>query len=163
MKRLLVVIAAATIAMAATAAPALARQRYQVQSGDTLARIAVRFDTTVEALAAANGISDADVIYVGDWLRLDAGEASIGSSPPSSSDDSGVWAALAQCESGMTNANSGNGFYGYFQFVPETWNQYRPGLPTDYSYAGQLEVARLLQADAGWDQWPGCASQLGLL
>jgi hypothetical protein len=74
-----------------------------------------------------------------------------------------VWAALARCESGMSNATSGNGYYGYFQFAPETWNHYRPGLPTDYSYGEQLEVARLLQAEAGWGQWPGCASQLGFL
>jgi LysM repeat protein len=45
-------------------------QTYTVQAGDNLFRIALRFGVTVEALAAANGISDITLIYVGQVLRI---------------------------------------------------------------------------------------------
>jgi LysM repeat protein len=41
-----------------------------VQSGDTLAAIAVRFGTSVEAIQAANGIADTDVILIGQVLVI---------------------------------------------------------------------------------------------
>ncbi len=41
---------------------------YVVQTGDTLAEIAFQTGTTVEYLAAANGIADPDVIYAGQTL-----------------------------------------------------------------------------------------------
>ena len=41
---------------------------YVVQSGDTLSGIALQMGTTVEYLAAANGISDPDVIYAGQTI-----------------------------------------------------------------------------------------------
>ncbi|MCY3928644.1 MAG: LysM domain-containing protein [Acidobacteria bacterium] len=44
---------------------------YTVRSGDTLSSIATRHRTTVAALAAANGIADADQIDVGQQLRVD--------------------------------------------------------------------------------------------
>ncbi len=42
---------------------------YQVQSGDTLYRIAVRYGTTVGAIMNANGLASS-MIYVGQWLRI---------------------------------------------------------------------------------------------
>lgn len=44
--------------------------RYTVQPGDTLTRIAARFGTTVEALAAANGLVNPHLIYVGQVLVI---------------------------------------------------------------------------------------------
>jgi len=41
---------------------------YVVQSGETLSGIAAELGTTVEDLAAANGISDPDLIYAGQTL-----------------------------------------------------------------------------------------------
>jgi rare lipoprotein A len=41
---------------------------YVVQRGDTLSELALQWGTTVEALAAANGIADPDLIYVGQTL-----------------------------------------------------------------------------------------------
>ncbi len=50
---------------------------YIVQEGDTLLGLAFEFDTTVAALAAANGISDEDFLYVGQELIIPApGEVS---------------------------------------------------------------------------------------
>ena len=48
-------------------------QFYQVQRGDTLYRIAVRFGTTVPALASLNGISNPNRIYAGQTLCVKAG------------------------------------------------------------------------------------------
>ncbi len=76
----------------------------------------------------------------------------------------GVWPALAQCESGMTNAATGNGYWGYFQFSLSTWWSIgETGYPTDYDYAHQRAAAERLQARSGWSQWPFCARKLGLL
>lgn len=43
---------------------------YTVKSGDTLGAIAARFNTTVKALAAANGITNPDRIAVGQKLKV---------------------------------------------------------------------------------------------
>lgn len=43
---------------------------YTIQSGDTLSEIAERFDTTVSQLCEWNGISNPNVIYAGDTIRV---------------------------------------------------------------------------------------------
>lgn len=43
---------------------------YTVQSGDTLSHIASRYNTTVPALQKLNGISNKDVIYAGQTLKV---------------------------------------------------------------------------------------------
>ncbi len=93
------------------------------------------------------------------------GEASSGSSGSSEAGSDDVWAALAQCESGGDpTANTGNGYYGMYQFSLSTWQAYGgSGLPSEASAAEQTAVAKRLQAAAGWGQWPHCAAQLGLL
>lgn len=48
---------------------------YIVQPGDTLSKIAVRHNTTVAALIAANGITNPDRIWVGQRLRIGGGSA----------------------------------------------------------------------------------------
>jgi LysM repeat protein len=59
---------------APTPAPASppAAQSYVVQEGDTLSAIATRFGTTVEAIQAANGLGEADVINIGQVLVIPA-------------------------------------------------------------------------------------------
>lgn len=44
---------------------------YTVKSGDTLSGIAVKFGTTVDALKSINGISNANLIQVGQTLKVD--------------------------------------------------------------------------------------------
>ena len=74
-----------------------------------------------------------------------------------------VWARLRQCESGGRYAtNSGNGFYGAYQFHPQTWrNLGYPGLPHQAPPEMQDEAARKLQARSGWGQWPVCSRRIG--
>jgi LysM repeat protein len=45
---------------------------YKVRPNDTLGTIADKFDTTIEAIQAFNGLSDADVIQVGQDLQIPA-------------------------------------------------------------------------------------------
>lgn len=51
---------------------------YTVRSGDTLSSIAAKFGTSYQALASLNGISNPNLIYVGQVLRV-SGSASTGS------------------------------------------------------------------------------------
>lgn len=76
-----------------------------------------------------------------------------------------VWAALAQCESGGNPAtNTGNGYYGMYQFTLGTWQSLGgTGLPSEASADTQTALAQALQARSGWGQWPACAASLGLL
>jgi len=44
-----------------------------VQRGDNLFRIALRYGTTVQAIASANGIANPALIYVGQTLKIPSG------------------------------------------------------------------------------------------
>jgi hypothetical protein len=76
----------------------------------------------------------------------------------------GVWAALRNCESsGNYTENTGNGYYGAYQFSQATWSALGyPRRPDQASAAMQDEAAQRLQARSGWGQWPACAAALGL-
>lgn len=91
--------------------------------------------------------------------------SSSSSSSSSAVSASGVWAALAQCESGGNpSTNTGNGYYGLYQFSLATWRSLGgSGLPSENSAAEQTRIAQILQARSGWGQWPACAAKLGLL
>jgi hypothetical protein len=87
-----------------------------------------------------------------------------------------VWLALADCETGDSdgrppftarwNYNGSSGFDGGLQFLPSTWTA--QAQETGYAQAWQaplevqIQVAKKLQAKAGWGQWPACARKLGL-
>jgi LysM repeat protein len=65
--------------------PPATGQTYVVQRGDTLGSIARRFGTTYQAIAAANGIANPNLIYVGQTLRISGGTTTpppTGSTPP---------------------------------------------------------------------------------
>lgn len=74
------------------------------------------------------------------------------------------FARLRQCESGGNYAaNTGNGYYGAYQFSASTWRSLGySGLPHQASAGTQDQAAIRLQARAGWGQWPSCARRLGL-
>jgi hypothetical protein len=72
---------------------------------------------------------------------------------------------IALCESsGNPSLDTGNGFYGAFQFALATWRSLGlEGKPSDYSYEEQKAAAMKLQALRGWGQWPACARKYGLV
>ena len=77
---------------------------------------------------------------------------------------SGVWLELRECESGDNyQENTGNGYYGAYQFSWATWNSLGyPGRPDLEPYWVQDDAAEQLQAEYGWGQWPACSAALGL-
>jgi LysM repeat protein len=56
-----------------TVTPALADTTYVVQSGDTLGSISRKFNVTLSALMQANNITNPDLIFVGQTLRIPTG------------------------------------------------------------------------------------------
>lgn len=80
----------------------------------------------------------------------------IGAAQPAGAGD--VFAQIRQCESGNNySTNTGNGFYGAYQFTQGTWQSLGySGLPSNASPATQDEAARRLAARSGLGQWPVC-------
>lgn len=74
---------AAAAPAAPAAAPAAAGESvYTVQPGDTLGRIAQRFNTTAAELTRINGLANPDAIKVGQKLKVPGGAgATTGASP----------------------------------------------------------------------------------
>jgi len=79
----------------------------------------------------------------------------------------GVWDELAMCESGGNwSTNTGNGFVGGLQFLPQTWASHggdafapSPHLATREQ---QIAVAERVLDSQGWRAWPACSAMLGL-
>lgn len=132
---------------------------YTVVSGDTLSGIANRFGVSVSDLVSANGITDPNLIYVGQTIQVPGGASGSGGGggagsssstsstvPANSQAGDGSYASMihrvfgsygdqavlvAMCESTM-NPNAYNGVLGaagLFQIIPSTW--------AGTSYAGQ--------------------------
>lgn len=74
----------------------------------------------------------------------------------------GNWCTLAKCESGDRDVNTGNGFYGFFQFDKQTWKAYGGTTPTAYGAPAseQLRVAQNLYNNRKWQPWPSCGANL---
>ena len=82
-------------------------------------------------------------------------------------DTSTVWDELAMCESsGDWSANTGNGFIGGLQFLPQTWvsnggSAFAPS-PHLATREQQIAVAERVLDSQGWRAWPACSAMLGL-
>jgi hypothetical protein len=76
----------------------------------------------------------------------------------------GSLGALRQCESGgNSSTNTGNGYYGAYQFTQQTWSSAgMSGSPASASPAQQDAAAQKVQAQQGWGPWPACSVKLGL-
>ena len=83
-----------------------------------------------------------------------------GSTPPTN--DGLNWAALANCESGGNpSTNTGNGYYGLYQFSLPTWQAVGgSGYPHENSAAEQTHRAQILLQQSGDEQWPACGDLL---
>lgn len=105
-------------------------------------------------LLAASAIGTAGITTLG-ALSGAAGGASLVPSPA-------AWAALRNCESGGDYAiNTGNGFYGAYQFNLQTWwGLGYSGLPSSASPAVQDQAALQLWEQRGAEPWPVCGAYL---
>lgn len=81
---IMLVIAVLLAPTAAFAEPDPASTVYVVQRGDTLARIAARYGVSISALAAANGIRNANLIYTGQRLVIPGKSAPASAPKPGS-------------------------------------------------------------------------------
>ena len=74
------------------------------------------------------------------------------------------FAALRSCESsGNYEDNTGNGYYGAYQFSLSTWDGLgESGLPSQAPPDVQDAAAYTLYRQSGWAPWPACSAILGL-
>ena len=102
---------------------------------------------------AASAVAVAGVTAAGSLV-----EGASASTTPSASS----WAALRNCESsGNYATNTGNGFYGAYQFDLSTWASLGlSGLPSNASPAVQDQAAQTLYAQRGSEPWPVCGAYL---
>ena len=106
------------------------RHRAPTNTGRVLARTAIAGAATVAPLAAA----------------------------PAAHAEGTVWDKLAQCEStGNWAINTGNGYYGAYQFTLSTWRSVGGrGYPNQNSLGEQTYRAEILRQRVGLGQWPVC-------
>jgi hypothetical protein len=72
---------------------------------------------------------------------------------------------LRLCESGGTyNRNSGNGYYGAYQYAISSWGGYGGYARADLAPA-EVQDAKVMAdiAVRGWYPWPACARKIGVL
>ena len=67
---------------------------------------------------------------------------------------------LRLCESGdHYGENTGNGYYGAYQFATRTWDALGfNGRPDRAKPVVQNRAARKLHKEAGWSAWPSCSA-----
>jgi hypothetical protein len=75
----------------------------------------------------------------------------------------GVWLQLRECESGDNYAeNTGNGYYGAYQFDLGTWQRLGyPGRPDQAAPAVQDAAAQKLYSERGFAPWPATSRACG--
>ena len=91
------------------------------------------------------------------------GVASIGSSAQAATANDCY--RLRVCESSDNyRANTGNGYYGAYQFDLSTWHSNGfSGSPNEASPQTQDQAAALVYSRRGWQPWPACSRRLGLV
>jgi hypothetical protein len=93
-------------------------------------------------------------------LALTAVGAGVGIFAAASPASADIYSQIRQCESGGNYAtNTGNGYYGAYQFSQQTWNGLGySGVPSDAPPAVQDAAAAQLAGSAGFGQWPVCGA-----
>ena len=157
---------------------------YVVHPGDSFWAIGRRYNVTMDNLATYNNMNLWGALYAGTTLRIPSVKwraASTAASPvaadapltvvspmtaPASSGaaPAGVWACIAAHESGGNPAeNTGNGYYGMYQFTPGSWAAAGgTGNPAGAPASEQTAVAQRLQQMQGWGAWPVSSAACGL-
>jgi len=161
---------------------------YVVHSGDTLSGIGAKVGRSWPQLWRANSriVHNPDLIFPGQRLRVPGHDAPsltrhVAKVPAETADRrrlrtahhhatiwtnhaSGVWAAIAQCESGGNwAADTGNGFFGGLQFTLSSWHAAGgSGMPNQATPSEQIRVAINLQRMQGWGAWPVCSARAGV-
>lgn len=76
-----------------------------------------------------------------------------------------IWYQLRLCEAGNDyRRNSGNGYYGAYQFSISSWNNFKGYARADLAPPEIQDMkAQETQARRGWYPWPSCARKLGLI
>ncbi|WP_439675775.1 transglycosylase family protein [Embleya sp. MST-111070] len=92
----------------------------------------------------------------------------VGRAAPAEAVSDDVWDRLAECESsGRWSLDSGNGYYGGLQILPSTWDeaggQEYADRPDRATREEQIAVAEQILSMQGWEAWPQCARQIGML
>lgn len=142
----------------AAARAAAARARSAAERAAAIAAAAVAAQAARAAAAAAAAAAKTPPVS---GLPAPGG---LGTAPPPPSSLSAEFAALAECESGGNYAeNTGNGYYGAYQFALSTWYSLgETGLPSSAAPAVQNAAALQLYDADGWAPWPACSAMLGL-
>jgi uncharacterized protein YabE (DUF348 family) len=120
-------------------------------------------ETVTYALLTINGKTQAPKEISETVTKQPVNEVvTVGTKALPSSASSLDWTALATCESGDNpSEDTGNGFYGMYQFTIGTWDSLGgSGLPSDASAATQTALAEKLYEEAGAGQWPVCGKDL---
>ncbi len=153
-------------------------QKYTVASGDNLSTIATNFqlDSWVPIWNSNTQISNPDLIYVGQEITIPGGDTTPRPLPEATSlpkpkvqtngsvqhkavytaPSGDIFGRIRQRESGGNYAtNTGNGYYGAYQFSLGTWRSVGgSGLPSDASPAEQDARAAMLYSSRGCNPWP---------
>ncbi len=121
---------------------AVERQRQRERRAERLAEI----EAAEEAAAEEAAVADAAAAQTTETTT----DTSTSTSPE--------LASIAQCESGGDySANTGNGYYGAYQFTQETWEGVGgSGLPSEASPEEQDMRAQALMEQSGSSPWPVC-------
>ena len=120
-------------------------------------------ETVTYAVLTVNGVKQAPKQISVTVTKQPVDEiVSVGTKALPTSASSLNWTALATCESGDTpSEDTGNGFYGMYQFTISTWDSLGgSGLPSNASAATQTALAEKLYTEAGSGQWPVCGHYL---
>ena len=128
-------------------------------ASDSRAGITVKGLTPVLAASYVDAIHDAQAAETLTAIAaLYAEQQAAQASSSSGGACGGALECIAACESGGNySTNTGNGYYGAYQFSQSTWNAVGgSGVPSDASPEEQDMRAQMLYESQGSSPWPSC-------
>jgi hypothetical protein len=116
-----------------------------------------------EAQAAANAAAQAQAQAAAATARATA-QTAAAAHPVTTPATGDAFAQLRYCEAGGDyTRNSGNGYYGAYQYSIGSWGNYGGYARPDLAPAAVQDAkAESDQATRGWSPWPACSHKLGL-